>query len=98
MSPLFFNIVSLFFGFSVIFIQGISGNTWFNVRYGVMLSPTFAIFIGYFINRFANLRWVIVGSFLFVTSFAFVNKDSVAIDDARVGSSQKNVTEVSGLA
>lgn len=96
MSPLFFNIVSLFFGFSVIFIQGISGNTWFNVRYGVMLLPTFAIFIGYFINRFANLRWVVIGSFLFVTFFAFVNKDSVAIDDARVGSSQKNVTEVSG--
>jgi hypothetical protein len=96
MSPLFFNIVSLFFGFSVIFIQGISGNTWFNVRYGVMLMPTFAIFAGYFINRFSNLKWVIIGLFLFVTFFAFANSDSVAIDDARVGSSQKNVSEVSG--
>ncbi len=95
-SPLIFNILALFFGFSVIFIQGISGDTWFNVRYGVMLMPTFAIFIGYLIHRFSNLRWVIIGMFLFVTFFAFANKDSVAIDDARVGSSQKNVTEVSG--
>lgn len=95
-SPLIFNILALFFGFSVIFIQGISGDTWFNVRYGVMLMPTFAIFIGYLIHRFSNLRWVIIGTFLFVTFFAFANKDSVAIDDARVGSSQKNVTEVSG--
>lgn len=96
MSPLFFNIVALYFGFSVIFIQGISGNTWFNIRYGVMLMPTFAIFAGYLVNRFSNLKWVIVGSFLFVTFFAFANRDSVAIDDARVGSSQKNVSEVSG--
>ena len=96
MSPLFFNIVALFFGFSVIYVQGISGNTWFNVRYGVMLMPTFAIFTGYFVNRFSNLRWVVIGTFLFVTFFAFANSDSVAIDDARVGSSQKNVSEVSG--
>lgn len=96
MSPLFFNIAALFLGFSVIYVQGISGNTWFNVRYGVMLLPTFAIFMGYFINRFTNLKWVVVGSFLFITFFAFANSDSVAIDDARVGSSQKNVTEVSG--
>ncbi len=96
MSPLFFNIASLFFGFSVIFIQGISGDTWFNVRYGVMLMPTFAVFIGYLINRFSNLKWVIIGTFLFVTFFAFANNDSVAMDDARVGSSQKNVAEVSG--
>lgn len=96
MSPLFFNIASLFFGFSVIFIQGISGDTWFNVRYGVMLMPTFAVFIGYLVNRFSNLKWVIIGTFLFVTFFAFANNDSVAMDDARVGSSQKNVAEVSG--
>lgn len=96
LSPLFFNIVSLYFGFSVIFIQGISGNTWFNIRYGVMLLPTFAIFIGYLVNRFKNLKWVIICSLLFVTFFAFVNHDAVSIDDARVGSSQKNVSEVSG--
>lgn len=36
-APFLFNVVALVFGFSVIFIQGISGNTWFNVRYGVKI-------------------------------------------------------------
>lgn len=96
MAPLVFNIVALFFGFSVIFVQGISGNTWFNIRYGIMLLPSFAIFMGYLVNRFKNLKWVFIGLFFFVTFFAFANGDAVTIDDATVGSSQKNVSEVSG--
>ena len=32
----------------------------------------------------------------FVIFLAFINEDAVTIDDARVGSSQKNVTEISG--
>lgn len=94
MAPLAFNIIALFLGFSVIFIQGISGNTWFNVRYGMMLLPTLAIMIGYLVNRFFSFRWVVVLTLAFVTFFAFANGDSVSIDDARVGSSQKNVTQV----
>ncbi len=96
LSPLFFNILALTLGFSVIFVQGISGDTWFNVRYGVMLAPTIAIFIGYLIDRARNFRPLLVGSLIFVLFFAFANGDSVSIDDARVGSSQKNVSEVSG--
>jgi hypothetical protein len=96
LSPLFFNILALVLGFSVIFVQGISGDTWFNVRYGVMLAPTIAIFIGYLIDRARDFRSLLIGSLIFVLFFAFANGDSVAIDDARVGSSQKNVSEVSG--
>lgn len=96
LAPLFFNILALYFGFSVIYVQGISGDTWFNIRYGVMLMPTLAIYIGYLIDRAKNFRWIIVGSLMFVLFFAFTNNDAVAIDDARVGSSQKNVSEVSG--
>ena len=95
MAPLAFNIIALFLGFSVLFIQGISGNTWFNARYGVMLLPSFAVFLGYLVDKLKNLRWVIIGLFAFTAFFAFVNGDAVTIDDARVGSSQKNVTEVS---
>lgn len=95
-APFLFNITALIFGFSVIFIQGISGNTWFNVRYGVMLMPTLAIFLGYLVHRLKDFRWVIIGLFLFVSFFAFTSNDAVSIDDARVGSSQKNVSEVSG--
>jgi hypothetical protein len=95
-APLLFNILALYLGFSVIYVQGISGNTWFNIRYGIMLMPTVAICIGYLVDRAKAFRWVITGSLIFVLFFAFANQDAVAIDDARVGSSQKNVSEVSG--
>lgn len=96
LAPLIFNILALYLGQSVLFIQGLSGNTWFNARYGIMLMPTFAIFIGYLVNRFKELRVVLIGLLLFVLFFSFINADAVTIDDARVGSSQKNVSEVSG--
>ncbi len=96
LTPFAFNVLALVLGFSVIYVQGISGNTWFNVRYGVMLAPTIAIFVGYLIDRARDFRPLLIGSLIFVLFFAFANKDSVSIDDARVGSSQKNVSEVSG--
>jgi len=95
-APLFFNVAALYLGQSVLFIQGISGNTWFNIRYGLMLMPAVAIFAGYLVERLKPLRWVLVGLFAFVTFFAIANADAVTLDDARVGSSQKNVSEVSG--
>ncbi len=94
-APLLFNIFALYAGHSVLFIQGLSGNTWFNVRYGVMLVPSIAIFIGFLVDRVKALRWTFIGLFIFVTMFAFASMDAVTIDDARVGSSQKNVSEVS---
>lgn len=96
LAPLMFNILALYLGHSVLFVQGISGDTWFNVRYGIMLAPSIAIFVAYLAHRVKSLRWVVVGACMFVLFFAFANQDSVAIDDAQVGSSQKNVTEVSG--
>ena len=96
LAPLLFNIIALYFGHSVLFIQGISGNTWFNVRYGIMLAPAVAVFSGYLVEKLKDLRWTIIGLFLFTALFSFTSADAVTIDDARVGSSQKNVTEVSG--
>lgn len=95
-APLIFNIIALFLGHSVLFIQEISGNTWFNVRYGIMLAPAIAVFAGYLVDRLKDLRLSLIGLFVFTTFFAFTSGDAVTIDDARVGSSQKNVTEVSG--
>ncbi|MBI2034363.1 MAG: hypothetical protein HYT11_01385 [Candidatus Levybacteria bacterium] len=94
-TPFLYNVLALYLGQSVLFIQGISGNTWFNVRYGVMMMPSIAVFVGYLVYRLRSFRYVIAGLFFFVTFFSFVNQDAVTIDDARVGSSQKNVTEVS---
>ncbi len=96
LAPLFFNILALYLGFSVLFIQGFSGGTWFNARYGIMMMPTIAIFIGYLVHRAKELKYVVIGLVFLTTFFAFANGDAVTIDDARVGSSQKNVSEVSG--
>lgn len=95
-SPIVFNVLALYLGFSVLFIQGISGNTWFNARYGVMAIPAVAVFIGFMVDRLAFLRAILIGLLIFVSFFSVANFDAVTIDDARVGSSQKNVTEISG--
>lgn len=94
-APLVFNVLALYLGHSVLYIQGLSGESWFNVRYGIMLMPSIAIFVGYLVGRARYLKYVIIGSLIFVTFFQFANGDAVSIDDAQVGSSQKNVSEVS---
>lgn len=95
LSPLVFNILALYLGHSVLFIQGLSGNSWFNVRYGVMMLPSIAILIGYLVQKAGSLRYVIIGLLVFTTAFSLINNDAVTIDDARVGSSHKNVSQVS---
>ena len=62
-----------------------------------MVAPALAVSIGYLVEKAKSYRIIIIGSLLFVLFFAFANRDSVTIDDARVGSSQKNVSEVSGF-
>lgn len=94
--PFLFNVIALYFGHSVLFIQGLVGGTWFNVRYGVLMMPSLAIFVGFLAHKLQRGRVILVGMLVLVTFFAFVNGDAVCIDDARVGSSQKNVSEVSG--
>ena len=94
--PLIFNILALYLGHSVLFIQGFSGNTWFNVRYGIMMMPSIAIFIGFLVHKAKELKYVVIGLLFLTAFFTFANGDAVTIDDARVGSSQKNVTQVSG--
>lgn len=96
LAPLFFNILSLYLGQSVLFIQGLSGNTWFNARYGIVMMPSIAVFVGFLTQKIGNLKFVLIPLIAFVLFFSFTSFDAVTIDDARVGSSQKNVTEVSG--
>jgi hypothetical protein len=95
-APLFFNVLALYMGHSVLFIQGFSGTAWFNVRYGVMLVPAIAIFAAFLIDKLKNIRAPLIAVVFMMIFFQFYSKDAVTIDDARVGSSQKNVSEVSG--
>lgn len=94
--PLFFNILALYLGHSVLFVQGINGDTWFNVRYGIMMMPSLAVFVGYLVYRLKSLRYLLIGVLCALYLFQFTSFDAVTIDDGRVGSSQKNVSEVSG--
>lgn len=96
LAPFFFNVLALYLGQSVIFIQGLNGNSWFNVRYGLMMIPSIAVFVGYLVSRAKSIRYVLLFLVLFVSFFAFTNRDAVTIDDAVFGASGKNVSQVSG--
>ena len=95
-APFIFNVLALYSGHSILFVKGVMVDTWFNVRYGILLMPAVAIFIGYLVDRLKDLRWLIAGVFVFVSLFSVLGKDAVTIDDALIGSSGKNVAEVSG--
>ncbi len=97
LAPLVFNVVALYMGHSVLYLPDFSGNSWFNIRYGVMTIPAIAIFCGYAIKRLTQAKWLIIGTLMLVIGLAFFNHDAVTVDDARYGSSQKNVTEVAGF-
>ncbi len=96
LAPIIFNVLALYLGHSVLYIAGLSGTSWFNVRYGIMMMPSFAIFIGYLTDYTKRIRYALMFLILFTVFFSFTSLDAVTIDDARIGSSQKNVTEVSG--
>lgn len=97
-APIIFNILALYLGHSVINVIGISGSNWFNVRYGVLMLPSVAIFIGVLISRIP--RWggiqATILLILISTNIYFIStNEAVSVVDARFGESQKNVTEVS---
>ena len=94
-APFAFNILALYLGHSVLFLPEVIGETWFNIRYGMMLLPTVAIFSAYLLDRLRSIRFPLIGIFILISFFAFMNQDAVTIDDAVYGASQKNVSEVS---
>jgi hypothetical protein len=96
LAPLFFNVLALYLGHSALYVQGLAGNSWFNVRYGLMMVPAIAVFAGYLIHRLKSLRFVLIGLLFFVSFFAIVSRDAVTIDDGEGGSSGYNVSAVSG--
>lgn len=95
LSPLLFNILALYMGQSVLFVQNLNGS-WFNVRYGLMMIPTIAIFVGVFVHKTPKLRLIFIGLFILITFFSNINHEIVTLDDALIGASGKNVKQVSG--
>lgn len=96
LAPIIFNIIALFAGHSVLFVPEVAGDTWFNVRYGIVALPAVALLIGILVDKSKSLKLIAIGLLLLTGIFNWRTVDAVTIDDARVGSSQKNVSEVSG--
>lgn len=94
-APLAFNIIALYFGHSILFIPGISGDKWFNIRYGIMMAPSFAIFIGYIAHRAVKIRLMLASFLFFLAFFSFASGDAVTIDDAKAGISGNAVADIS---
>ena len=94
LAPLFFNILALYLGHSSLYVKDLMAS-WFNVRYGLMMVPSFAIFAGYLIAKVKYMRYMFLGLFLFVTFFIYNSHDAVSLDDALHGASGKNVRDVS---
>ncbi|MDO8572380.1 MAG: hypothetical protein Q7S11_01260 [bacterium] len=91
MVPFIFNILTLYLGQSVIFIPGITPTTFewtlFNVRYGVMMLPLIALFIGYLFYRakFA-MRVMIIGIIALQSALFYIGFTPVlSLDDSVSG-------------
>lgn len=83
-SPLVFNILSLFFGHSVINVNEITSG-WFNIRYGLMMMPACAIFTAIFLDKLHSIRNLLIGLLLFLLLFTYLNMDAVTLEDAETG-------------
>lgn len=96
LSPLVYNVLALYFGFSIISIVHVFGDNWFNVRYGLMMIPPVAIFIAYFLQR-VNIypKLAIIAIILGIFAHSSQTQIPVTIQDALWGASSKNVSQVS---
>ncbi|MFM2331125.1 MAG: hypothetical protein RLZZ26_632, partial [Candidatus Parcubacteria bacterium] len=73
--PFFFNVLTLFLGQSVIFLPGLTPITFdwtlFNVRYGVMMVPVIALFVGYLFSQSKIFGRVLIGGMLLAQCLFF---------------------------
>ena len=92
-SPIIFNIIALFLGFSTINISNNSSGELFNVRYGIMAMPTVAIFtplIALLFRRkvMINVFISLVVFFICFQSYEMYTKNNIiTLNDGKVGMS-----------
>jgi len=92
-SPLLFNILALYLGFSTMSVVGLTGDRWFNIRYGIMMITPMAILSGYLLHKSSRLRYLLF-VLLIVTTFYSYGQGIVTVEDAKKGASAKNVSLV----
>lgn len=63
--PFVFNVIALFFGHTLILIPGLSGDSLFNIRYGIMMMPAVAVFAGVAVGHIWKWMRIPLASVLF---------------------------------
>jgi len=101
LSPVIFNILALYLGFSIISIPQLHlsswrefSDQWFNVRYGVLVLPFVAVGIGLFAN-FKKTCAIIALIVVLFQGFALFNQYGIiSVTDGAVGSSAFNNQDI----
>lgn len=84
--PYFFNIISLYLGQSVIWVPMLAPyfDTYFNARYGLLMLPAAAFFLGYFASK--HKAFVVIALFLIIgQAYLFFNPKIIPIFGHQVG-------------
>lgn len=104
-SPIVFNVIALFLGFSIINIPDLNWNPsgapegyWFNVRYGILALPFAAVLIGLFAS-WKRLAAIIAIEVLILQMYVFSVIGAITITDGTIGSSAfRNTNAAHALA
>ncbi|MEK7643426.1 MAG: carboxypeptidase regulatory-like domain-containing protein [Patescibacteria group bacterium] len=101
-APLVFNVTTLFLGQSVIFIPHLTPATFewtlFNVRYGLMVAPVVALFVGYLFWRVSAAGKAVIVALFFVQIglYAVGYSPIISLSDGTVGLSSAKRPDAEG--
>lgn len=91
--PYVFNVVSLYFGHSVIHLPGIFPYTWFNDRYGLMLLPAVSIFVGYLSKNKKCVFYILTSVVILQFLNMYITNNIITIQDGVRGASGEYLDE-----
>lgn len=89
--PFFFNIISLGLGHSVLQMPSYPPYYWFNIRYGLMVLPAAAIFIGALVKSKNAVYYFVIAVIALQTYLIYATGEIVTIQDGVFGRSSYNV-------
>lgn len=92
-TPIFFNILALFLGFSILNLPELGWNPagnpsgqWFNVRYGILALPFAAVLVGFFAS-WRKLALIIALEVIMLQGYNMYSDGIITVVDGTVGSS-----------
>jgi len=101
-SPIVFNIIALYLGFSIINLPELKWNPsgqfsdqWFNTRYGIFALPLIAFFVGIFSSLKEKFITVAVIAIILFQAAVLYNDGIITIVDGTVGTSAFSYNDIS---